>query len=245
MLRSARFLTASHDVWKSALCEVFIVTTATAGIEYTRVNEDASILCRRQDFPRALNILQRRAPDHRRWRAAFRGVAKNAVFALDGSRKQWMVEAVSDLVTQTHMHPWLRAELAVDLHGSGGFELPGVLPEWTARDVWSLADREGLPMQYIKQVTSLPSSIDDRVDTAQLVVDFREVALAHQRTARALHDSLSLRGQTEDAVPMDDMLVRLQIEGQRDASERWRGLSRRLLLVQPRGSLDACLSAST
>jgi len=239
---------AFFDRWtrcvENARGEGSIVTTTLPGAEYTRVNEDASILCKRQDFPRALNILQRRMPDHRRWRAAFRGVARNAVHALDGARRQWMVEAVTDLVTQTTMHPWLRAELAVDLHGSSGFEIPGVLPEWTARDVWALAEREGLPMQYVTQVTSLPRAIDDRVDTAQLVVDFRETALAHRRAARELHDSLTPRSQTEDAIPFDDMLVRLQIEGQRDASERWRGLSRRLLLVQPRGSLDACLSAS-
>ncbi|MEI8256482.1 MAG: hypothetical protein WCJ30_12480, partial [Deltaproteobacteria bacterium] len=121
-------------------------------------------------------------------------------------------------------------------------ELPEALPEWSARDLWSLAEREGLPMQYVTQVTALPRAIDDRVDTAQLVKDFRCTALAHRRQALELHAMLDPCAQTQEAIPFDDMLLRLQIEAQRDASERWRGLSRRLLLVQPRGSLDDCLS---
>jgi hypothetical protein len=214
-------------------------------LDYTRVSEASAILCMRDDFPRALNVLQRRTPDHRRWRIAFRGVTRRAVGSLEGARRHWMIDAVRDLVTQPTMHPWLRAELAVDLHGSGDFEVPGALPEWTAREVWSLADREGLPMQYVSHVTTLPRRIDDTVDTARLVIDFRQTAMAHRRAAIDLQASLDARAQTQDAIPLDDMLVRLQIEAQRDAAERWRGLSRRLLLVQPRGSLDECTSVSS
>lgn len=221
------------------------MTTTTPASDYTRVNEDAAILCKRQELPRAMNVLQRRQADHRRWRNAFRGVTRTAVASLDGARRTWMIDAVRDLVTQTAMHPWLRAELAVDLHGSSGFELPEVLPEWTARDLWSLADRESLPMQYVSQVTALPPAIDDRVDTAQLVKDFRNTALAHRSQARELHRLLTPCAQTQDAIAFDELLVRLQIEAQTDASERWRGLSRRLLLVQPRGSLDGCVCCST
>jgi hypothetical protein len=214
-------------------------------MDYTRVSEASAILCMREDFPRALNVLQRRMPDHRRWRLAFRGVTRRAVGSLGGARRQWMIDAVRDLVTQDAMHPWLRAELAVDLHGSGDFEVQGLLPEWTAREVWSLADSEGLPMQYVSQVTALPRRIDDAVDTARLVIDFRQTAMAHRNAAIDLQSTLNTRAQTEDALPLDDMLLRLQIDSQRDAAERWRGLSRRLLLVQPRGSLDGCLSVSS
>lgn len=213
------------------------VNTPAVGIDYSRVSEASAILCRRHDFPRAMNVLQRRVPDHRRWRLAFRGLTRTAVSALDGARRTWMIDAVRDLVTQPELNPWLRSELAVDLHGSGDFEVKGLLPEWTARDLWSLAEREGIPMQYVSRVTTLPRAIDDAVDTARLVIDFRETAMAHRRAAIDLQRDLDTRAITEDAIPFDDMLVRLQLESQRDAAERWRGLSRRLLLVKPRGSL--------
>jgi hypothetical protein len=206
------------------------VNAPTPGLEYTRISEDAAILCRRHDFPRAMNVLQRRLPDHRRWRHALRGIAHHSVNALDGARLTWMSGAIRDLLFGSVDSPWLRNEIAVDLHAvAGGFAADGILPEWTARSLWRTADDAGIPMAYIAQVTPLPRAIDDALDTAQVVTDFRRTALAHRQCALELAQTVPTRVMT-DALPCDEMLVQLQIESQRDAAARWRALAQSVLL---------------
>lgn len=199
------------------------------GPDYTRVSEDTAVLCRRADFPRAVNLLQRRAPDHRRWRQALRGVAGTAGRALDGMRRNWMGGALREVLAGVTA-PWLQRELILDVHAAGGGDLaPGeLLPVWTARGVWHAAEAAGVPMAYVAQVTVLPRAIDAPVDTAQLVTDFRCTARAHREHAAELASRLPMRGPT-CALPMDEMLVQLQVDSQRDAAERWRALAQRLL----------------
>jgi hypothetical protein len=201
--------------------------------DQTRVTDDAAVHCWRQAFPRAVRVLENRAPDHRRWRFAFRAVSGTAARGLDGARRQWMAAAMRDLATHVVQDPWLRCELAVDVAGVPDFAMPDVLPEWSARDVWSLADREGLPMSYVAAVTALPVRIDDIVDTARMIVDFRRTAVAHRSYARDLQASLTTPDVRDDAT-LDEHLVRFQIDAQRDAADRWRALARRLMLVTPR-----------
>jgi hypothetical protein len=207
------------------------VNAPTPGHDYTRVSEDTAILCRRQDFPRAMNVLQRRPPDHRRWRVGLRNVATSAGRVLQGSRRWWLGGAIRELVSEVP-NPWLQRELAVDLFATGtGFEPPDLLPHWTARDVWGLADGVGLPMEYVAQVTALPGYIDARVETARLVLDFRRTALAHHEHARRLaaattKDLTEVRGYAPWA-------ARVEIDAQRDAAERWRALAMHLLTHDP------------
>jgi hypothetical protein len=206
------------------------VTLPSPGLDYTRVSDDTAILCRRQDFPRAVNVLQRRAPDHRRWRYAFQRVAATSSHALVGARRAWMSAAFRDVVAAV-AHPWLQRELAIDLSAAApDFSVEGVLPTWTARGLWREADAVGLPMAYVAQVTSLPRGIDGALDTARVVLDFRRTALAHRDCAIELASRMP-HGGPGDALPMDQMLLRLQIESQRDAAERWRALARRLLMA--------------
>lgn len=201
------------------------------GLDYTRVSDDAAILCRRNDFPRAINVLQRRRPDHRRWRQAFQRVAVTSAHRLDGARRNWMTGAIRELVTNVP-YPWLQRELAIDLHAAApDFTVDGVLPVWTARQLWHEAEAVGLPMAYIAAVTTLPRSIDDPIDTAQVVLDCRRTAFAHRDQALELAARAGNQGLLSETLPMDQMLLRLQIEAQRDAAERWRTLARRLLLA--------------
>ena len=64
------------------------MTTERLGVDYTRVSDDAAILCKRRDLPRAVNVLQRRESDRQRWRLAFRYVTVTADRTLSGSRRQ-------------------------------------------------------------------------------------------------------------------------------------------------------------
>src|SRR5688572_21800943 len=91
-------------------------------LDYTRVTEDTLVLCRRTDFPRALNVLARREPDHRRWRAALRGVAGAAGRALWGARRHWVGGALREVLSVVDL-PWLKRELVLDVHAAGGADL--------------------------------------------------------------------------------------------------------------------------
>ncbi len=201
----------------------FATTTPLA--EYTRISDDAAILLRRQDFPRALNVLQRRAPDPRRWRWAFRKVSQSSSFQLEGAKQQWMKSGLDELVTGVHDDP-LKRELALDYRIATGTDASGfILPVYTARELWRLADGFGLPMEYLSHVTALPRHIDEPVDTARVIIDFRETANAHREEAKRLVQGIA----PSDAVPLADQLARVAADAQRDASARWRALAQRLL----------------
>jgi hypothetical protein len=206
-------------------------------VEYTRVSDDAAILCRRRDFPRAVNVLQRRAPDRRRWRQAFRTVAVSADKALEGNRRQWMEGALREVVTAMGDRR-LAQELTLDVAACDAvLDLGDVLPAWSARDLWRFADSVVLPMEYLAQVTTLPRAIDARIDTARVVLDCRRTADAHRRIALELSTGLS-----PDAL-LDGPAAHLgaaeraratQVRAQEDAARRWRALSQQLLEGTPR-----------
>lgn len=202
--------------------------TESAALDYTRVTDDAAILCRRKDFPRAANVLQRRRPDHRRWRQAFRHVAVTADRGLDGARRSWMEAALREVVGAVPDR-WLRGELVVDaraLHAT--LDLGPVLPTWTARDLWRFADDEGIPMEYVARVTPLPHAIGGTIDTAQVILDFRQTASAHRDHAVELARALpvvviptALDGAARSAL--------VEVQSHQDATRRWRSLAQRLL----------------
>lgn len=204
------------------------MSATVPGLDYTRVSEDAAILCKRRDFPRAINVLQRRPADHRRWRQAFRCLAHSAGTVLEGARRNWIRAAIRELVADVP-HSWLRGELAVDLRAAGAvFDAPGVLPIWTGRQLWRAAEHEGLPMEYVVRVTSLPASLDAPLDAAQLVIDFRRTEAAHRAQALGFARALGPLADTS-ALSLDAMLARIQAEAQRDAAQRWRALASRIL----------------
>jgi hypothetical protein len=199
--------------------------TTTPLVDYTRISDDAAILLKRQDFPRALNVLQRRAPDPRRWRWAFRRVSQHAEHSLDGARQRWMRSGLEELVTAIDEEP-LKRELAVDFRIATGVDPVGdILPKLTARELWRIADGFGLPMEYLSHVTALPRHIDEPIDTARVIVDCRATAQSHRDEARRLVDGIA----PTDAVPLADQLSRVAADAQRDAAARWRALAQRLL----------------
>lgn len=203
-------------------------------MEYTRVSEDTAILLLRNDFPRAVNVLQRRAPDLRRWRTGFRCLASRSNQNLEGTRRRWVEGALSELLDAVDQ-PWIRNELVYELH-SVAPEFGGLaeLPVWTARSLWRTAEEVGLPMEYLVRVTELPKRIDEPLQTARVIRDFRAVSQAHRRNARQLSVGLRAQASLEEALPMEDMLQRVQVEAQTDAAERWRRLANRLLHPQAR-----------
>lgn len=213
----------------------FVGSTASrvlSDLDYTRVSDDAAILCKRQDFPRAFNVLQRRRPDHRRWRFAFQRVAGSSSRALVGPRRGWVVSAIGELLHGVS-DTWLRRELALDLRACADqdFQAPGVLPAWTARDLWRLSDEEHVPMAYVTQITDLPRLISQEIDTARVILDARRTAVSHRDTSLELASSLQ-----GDAASCDsDALLLAQIEGHKVASDRWRALARRLMGEGPTG----------
>ncbi|MDP3273801.1 MAG: hypothetical protein Q8Q09_01305 [Deltaproteobacteria bacterium] len=193
--------------------------------EYTRVSDDAAILVKRQDYPRALNVLQRRSPDERRWRWAFRRVS-HSTKALAGQRQDWMSAGLSELVSGMNDRG-LKQELALDFRSLTDRSLSGVaLPDFTARELWRIADHFGLPMEYLTHITALPSTIDAPIDTARVVIDCRSTAEAHREEARRLVAELP----PTEALPMLGQLARVAADAQRDAAARWRALAQRLLL---------------
>jgi len=200
--------------------------------DYTRVSDDAAILCRRRDFPRAVNVLQRRSPDRRRWRQAFRTVAVTADRALEGNRRQWLESALREVVTGMDDRR-LAHELCIDAAACDAvLDLGDVLPAWSARDLWRFADAVVLPMEYLAQVTALPRSIDARIDTARVVLDCRRTADAHRRVALELSAGIAPGVLLEDAAPSLDRALAAragQVRAQEDAARRWRDLSQRLL----------------
>jgi hypothetical protein len=200
--------------------------------DYTRVSDEAAILCRRRDFPRAVNVLQRRAAERRRWRHAFRLVTVLGDRALDGSRRVWMEGALRDVVAQVR-DLRLQRELVVEARAAQvRFDLGAPLPAWTARTLWHLADTLEIPMQYITRVTALPPTLQAPVDTAQVVVDFRRTAEAHRALAAQLGATLppwalfqEAKGALDPALQQRLNTVRVQHE----ASRRWRDFAGRLL----------------
>jgi hypothetical protein len=199
--------------------------TTTPLVDYTRISDDAAILLKRQDFPRALNVLQRRAPDPRRWRWAFRRVSQHSESQLEGARQRWIRGGLDELVSGVDDGA-LQRELAVDFRIATGVDATGdLLPKYTARELWRMADGFGLPMEYIAHVTALPQHIDAPIDTARVVVDCRTTANAHRDEARRLVEGIA----PTDAVPLQDQLARVAADAQRDAAARWRALAQRLL----------------
>lgn len=205
-------------------------------IDYTRISDDAAILSRRRDFPRAVNLLQRRDPDRRRWRQAFRSVAVAGDQNLEGARRRWFEGAVQELVMGVDDRS-LRRELALDGAEFGtSWDFAEALPCWSARDLWNLAESVHLPMSYLAQVTTLPRSIRETIHTARVVVDCRRTAEAHRASALELSQLLpatamidEARG-TADGATLDALL---QVRAQQDAARRWRELAHRLLAPTP------------
>ncbi len=208
------------------------MTLAKLVVDYTRVSDDAAILCRRKDFPRAMNVLQRRDPDRRRWRQAFRAVAVAGDRGLDGMRRRWFEGAITELVTGVNDRT-LKRELALDaVDCQTAWNLGEALPTWSARDLWGHAETVQLPMAYLAQVTRLPKNIRENIETARVVLDCRRTAEAHRRIALELSGNLAptamieeVRGCADDAT-----LAALQdIRGQQEAARRWRELAHLLL----------------
>lgn len=201
-------------------------------VDYTRISDDASILSRRRDFPRAVNLLQRREPDRRRWRQAFRSVAVAGDQCLEGAKRRWFEGAVQELVLGVE-DLTLQRELALDgAEFNTSWDLAEALPCWSARDLWNLAESVHLPMSYLAQVTTLPRSIRETIHTARVVVDCRRTAEAHRAAALELSQNLAptamideARGTADEATL--DALV--QVRAQQDAARRWRELAHRLL----------------
>lgn len=199
--------------------------------DYTRVSDDAAILCRRRDFPRAINVLQRRDPDRRRWRLAFKSVCVTGDRTLDGARRQWFVGALSELVHGID-DSRLQGELALDaVSHQTTFRFVDALPKWTARDLWNHAESVYLPMEYITRVTPLPKLISAPIDTARVVVDCRRTAEAHRNLALELGGRLPTTAVIDEArgVASEESVRLLQeIRAQQDAARRWRELAHRL-----------------
>ena len=201
----------------------FATTTPLA--DYTRISDDAAILLRRQDFPRALNVLQRRVPDARRWRWAFRKVSQHSTQHLDGAKQSWIRAGLNELVTGVGEDA-LKRELALDYRVMTGMDAAGhILPKYTARELWRIAENFGLPMEYLSHVTLLPSHIDAAVDTARVIIDCRDTAHAHREEAKRLVAGIA----PSDTVPLADQLARVAADAQRDASARWQALAQRLI----------------
>ena len=200
--------------------------------DYTRISDDAAILCRRRDFPRAVNVLQRRAPDRRRWRQAFRSLAVAGDRGLEGTRRRWFEGAIQELVLGVP-DGGLRTELALDAaEYDTTWDLAEALPCWSARDLWNLAESVQLPMSYLAQVTTLPRSIRETIHTARVVVDCRRTAEAHRSLALELSQNLSptamideVRGHADAAT----LSTLGEVRSQQDAARRWRELAHRLL----------------
>lgn len=208
-------------------------TASRLVVDYTRVSDDAAILCKRRDFPRAVNVLQRRAPDRRRWRAAFRTVSSAADKTLDGPRRNWFEAALREVVSGVGDRG-LQGELALDVAAADGrFDLGEVLPRWSARDLWRIADAVYLPMEYLTRVTHLPRSIDASIDTARVVVDFRRTAEAHRSLALELGAAVPATAYIEEASGnCSEGLLRTieEVRAQQDAARRWRELAHRLMI---------------
>ena len=207
------------------------MTTARIVPEYTRVSDDAAILCRRKDFPRAVNVLQRRDPDRRRWRLAFRTVAWSGEQAVEGARRNWLEGALREVV-QGVGDRRLRGELAIDsAELDTTWDVGSVLPTYTARDLWGLADRVDLPMQYLAMVTKLPTSITAPIHTARVIADCRRTSEAHRTVAIQLASELPSTAMIEEVRGTLDARVAEKLNemrGQQEAARRWRELAHQL-----------------
>lgn len=201
-------------------------------LDYTRITDDASILCRRRDFPRAVNVLQRRAPDARRWRSAFRRVAASGDQSLDGARRQWFEAALRELVAHVSDRR-LAGELAIDVAGAHAhLDLGPVLPLWTARDLWHHAEQLELPMAWVAQVTELPRTIRAPIHTARVVFDCRRTAEAHRARAHEIAQQIpatAIIEETRSGVDIGTGEALASLRAHQDAARRWRELAHRLL----------------
>ncbi len=207
------------------------MTTPRIVIDYTRVSDDAAILCRRKDFPRAVNVLQRRDPDRRRWRLAFRTVAWSGDQGVEGARRNWLEAALKEVVGGVQDRR-LRGELAIDAAELGtAWDVGQVLPAYTARDLWNLAEKVDLPMQYLSMVTPLPKSIQAPIQTARVIADCRRTSEAHRQIAQRLAIDVPPTAVIEEVRGTLDQRVaqRLaEMRGQQEAARRWRELAHRL-----------------
>ncbi len=208
------------------------MTTTRIVLDYTRVSDDAAILCRRKDFPRAVNVLQRRDPDKRRWRLAFRTVAWSGDRGVDGARRQWLEAALREVVQGVNDRR-LRGELAIDAAELGTrWDMGPVLPTYSARDLWNLAERVDLPMQYLAMVTELPRAIHAPIHTARVIADCRRTSEAHRAAALKLAADVPTSAVIDEVRGTLDARVAQKLadmRGQQEAARRWRELAHRLL----------------
>lgn len=211
------------------------MTTERLGVDYTRVSDDAAILCKRRDLPRAVNVLQRRESDRQRWRLAFRYVTVTADRTLSGSRRTWVESALREVVTSVQDR-LLRAELVVDAREADtSLDLGAVLPTFTVRSLWSAAESVDLPMEYITMVTELPRVISAPINTAQVIVDCRRTANAHREQANLLGRGVPPSAPMEERDGTLDATVAstlAEIRAQQDAAQRWRALAQRLFGIE-------------
>jgi hypothetical protein len=204
------------------------MTTQRIVIDYTRVSDDTAILCRRKDFPRAMNLIQRRDPDRRRWRLAFRHVAWSGETGVDGARRNWLQAALGEVVHGVRDKK-LRGELAVDaaeLNTTWNFD--EALPRYNARDLWNFAEKVDLPMQYIAMVTDLPKSIIAPVNTARVIADCRRTSETHRQAALTLGKEVPTTAVIEEVrgTLNQQIAERLhEMRAQQEAARRWRELA--------------------
>lgn len=207
------------------------MTTSRMVSEYTRVSDDAAILCKRKDFPRAMNVLQRRDPDRRRWRLAFRTVAWSSDKGVEGARRNWIEAALKEVV-QGVSDRRLRGELAIDAAElDTAWDVGSVLPAYTARDLWRFAEKVDLPMQYLAMVTTLPKAIQAPIHTARVIADCRRTSEAHRELALKISADVPTSAVIEEVRGTLDRRVALKLaemRGQQEAARRWRELAHHL-----------------
>jgi len=208
------------------------MTTSRIVLDYTRVSDDTAILCRRKDFPRAMNVLQRREPDRRRWRLAFRQVAWAGDHGVDGAKRSWLDAALREVIHGVGDRR-LRGELAIDAAEMGTrWDFNAVLPAWSARDLWKVAEQVDLPMQYLAMVTDLPKAIHAPIDTARVIADCRRTSEAHRQLAVTAGAEVPASAVIEEVrgTLSERVAAKLnEMRGQQEASRRWRELAHRLL----------------
>jgi hypothetical protein len=207
------------------------MTTSRIVLDYTRVSDDAAILCRRKDFPRAVNVLQRRSPDRRRWRLAFRQVVYTGDRAVEGARRSWLEAAVREVVHGVGDRR-LKGELVLDAAElNTRWTIDGVLPAWSARDLWNLAESVDLPMEYVSMVTELPKNIAAPIATARVVLDCRRTSEAHRELAMKIGAEVPVTAVIDEVRGCLDERVAARLTEMRshqEAARRWRELAHRL-----------------
>lgn len=161
-----------------------------------RVLDEVVARSEQGDLPGAVDVVRRRRPDARRWRAAVTVVARRSLEVSYGFERRCAEEALREIVGRVDDRA-LRCETVLDVRMQGiDIDRGDVLPRWRIGELRRLAYLLDLELDAVAAHVPLPDGFSNAIDTPCVVLTGRHLAGLHRHNAdrqlRRLPDSVEV-----------------------------------------------------